>query len=101
MEHLIRVRRLKVLNGFQIEFTFTDDSVRIIDLDRYLSDDSIFGPLRTDPALFGAARVEHGTIVWPNGADIDPDVLYLGLPPDASEEEWRAAEAAHAAQVTR
>jgi len=31
-----------------------------------------------DPALFARVEVdaEAGTIVWPNGADLDPDVLY-------------------------
>lgn len=39
--------------------------------------EGIFAPLR-DPMLFAAVRVnaELGTIVWPNGADLDPDVLY-------------------------
>jgi hypothetical protein len=38
----------------------------------------IFEPLRADPDLFRTVRVddELGTIVWANGADIDPDVLY-------------------------
>ena len=46
------------------------------------------------PAFFSAVAVEGGTVSWPNGADIDPDVLYLGLPPNASEEQWRTAVAA-------
>jgi hypothetical protein len=29
--------------------------------------------------------VENDTISWPNGADIDPDVLYLQLPPNATQ----------------
>jgi hypothetical protein len=34
-------------------------------------------PLRPNPDLFRQVRVDHelGTIVWPNGADMDPDVL--------------------------
>ena len=37
----------------------------------------MFEPLREDPKLFRQVRVddELGTIVWPNGADMDPDVL--------------------------
>jgi hypothetical protein len=36
-----------------------------------------------DPAVFRSVRVDPqlGTIVWPNGADIDPDVHYRGLKP--------------------
>jgi hypothetical protein len=39
--------------------------------------EGIFAPLR-DPKVFEAVQVnaELGTIVWPNGADFDPDVLY-------------------------
>ncbi len=37
----------------------------------------IFAALQ-DPDFFAQVRVdaEAGTIVWPNGADLDPDVLY-------------------------
>ena len=39
--------------------------------------DGIFASLR-DPVAFAQARVnpELGTVAWPNGADLDPDVLY-------------------------
>jgi hypothetical protein len=37
--------------------------------------------IRIDASLFRSMRVERGAITWPNGADIDPDVLYLGIKP--------------------
>lgn len=102
MYELAEISAVQVLDGFTVQLTFDDGTVKTVDLDRYISTGPIFGSLRSDPALFGAAFVENGTITWPNGADIDPDVLYLGLPPHASEEEYEAAKAAHVAQqVTR
>ena len=43
-------------------------------------------PLHNDPQLFRKVRVDRelGTIVWPNGADLDPDVLHGDLPPAVS-----------------
>ena len=40
-----------------------------------------FAPL-ADPELFRRARVEGGTVAWPGGADMAPDVLYDGLTAD-------------------
>jgi hypothetical protein len=68
--------------GFLVRLEFTDGTARQVDLEKYLRG-PIFEPLRTDPARFREVRVEPGagTISWPNGADIDPDVLYLDLEP--------------------
>lgn len=91
---MVRVKEVQPLDGYAVRVTFTNDEQRDIDLARYVTGGGIFAPIHDDPAFFRQMRVELGTIAWPNGADIDPDVLYLGLPPNASEEEWRAAVAA-------
>jgi len=43
---------------------------------------TVFDPIRDDKGQFRTVRVEDGTLVWPNGADLCPDVLiWDGLPP--------------------
>jgi hypothetical protein len=85
---MIRVKRARHVRDYVVEFTFTDDSTREIDLEPYFWG-PIFEPLK-DIEFFKKFRIDRelGTIVWPNGADIDPDVLYLGLTP-----AWREAHA--------
>jgi hypothetical protein len=87
-EELVRVKEVEVLSGFNVRLTFTDRTTKVIDLDSYLRG-PVFEPIRGDPRVFREVRVdpEAGTIVWPNGADIDPDVLYLGLKPAWMETE--------------
>lgn len=79
------------LPDFRARVTFSDGAEREIDLWPYVNHGGIFETIRSDPASFAQMMVENDTVAWPNGADIDPDVLYLGLPPNASEEQWRAA----------
>lgn len=85
---LVRIRTVTPVENFVVRLGFTDGSERAIDLAPYLHG-PIFAPLLDDPALFRAVMVDPqlGTIVWPNGADIDPDVLYHGRTPAS----WEAA----------
>lgn len=76
-----RIRTVEPLEGFVLRLSFDDGTVREIDLETELWG-AVFEPLRADPELFRHVRVDEelGTIVWPNGADLDPDVLYGGTP---------------------
>jgi hypothetical protein len=80
---VVRVIEVQPLDAFRVRVEFTDHSARVIDLTPYLRG-PIFEPIRNDRRLFERVRVDRelGTIVWPNGADIDPDVL-AGLAPPA------------------
>ena len=79
---MVRVKTVEVLEGFRVKLGFTDGSTKAVDLEPYLRG-PIFEPMRKDEQRFAEVRVDEelGTIVWPNGADIDPDVLYLGRKP--------------------
>ena len=79
---MIPVRAVEPLDKFEVRLKFTDGSQKVVDLEPYLHG-PIFEPVRNDPSLFRSVKVdpEVGTIVWNNGADVDPDVLVHGLTP--------------------
>ena len=64
------------LGGYRLYLRYADDTAGEIDLAPLLQFTGVFEPLR-DPQFFGLVQVdpEIGTIVWPNGADLCPDVL--------------------------
>lgn len=77
MEKLPRVKTVKILEKRRVLLEFTDGTQRDVDLAPYLRG-PIFESIRNDEKAFQGVRVdpELGTIVWENGADMDPDVLY-------------------------
>ena len=72
-----RIKAIDVQPGYRLAVTFVDGTNGIADLSLLVAAEhaGIFASL-ADPKLFGQARVELGTIVWPNGADLDPDWLH-------------------------
>jgi Protein of unknown function (DUF2442) len=82
MERLVRIRSVGPIVGFADRLEFTDGTAEEINLGN-TSRTRYFEPLQTDPVRFREVRVESraGTISWPNGADIDPDVSYGDLEP--------------------
>ena len=69
---------VRVLRAFVIELTFADGSIGQVDLAPVIEGKGgVFAALN-DPKVFAQVRVdpESGTIVFPNGVDLDPDVLY-------------------------
>ena len=85
---LVRIQSVKALRDFVVLVGFTDGTRREIDLEPYLRG-KVFENIRQNPSAFQALKVDRrmGTIVWENGADIDPDVLYHGLKPVWAEDK--------------
>jgi Protein of unknown function (DUF2442) len=93
VDYLASVTAVVPLADFHARVTFSDGTTHDINLLPYIDAGGVFTPIHDDPAFFRAMTVENDTISWPNGADIDPDVLYYDLGPNATEEAWRAARA--------
>ena len=73
------------LDNHRLYLLFEDGVEGVVSLTELVDFTGVFTPLR-QPDYFAQVRVdpELGTICWPNGADIDPDVLYsqvTGEPP--------------------
>ena len=77
---LVDVVEVRPGDGHRLFVRFQDGVQGEIDLEQMVRFEGIFEPLR-DPARFAEVRVdaELGTVCWPNGADLDPDVLYAKL----------------------
>ena len=71
------VTAVRVLEGYRLQLTFDDGVVGTVGMTPFVERGGVFAPLR-EPDFFGQVGVnaEIGTISWPNGADLCPDVLY-------------------------
>jgi hypothetical protein len=83
---------VEVLHDHVVHLRFSDGVEKSIDLEPYLHG-PVFAEIRNDPAVFVSVEVDSdaGTIVWPNGADLAPDVLYEGRRSARMESEARAS----------
>ena len=79
----VRVTTTQVLGHYRLRLDFSDGSSRDVDLTGELHGPA-FEQL-TDADYFAQVRVddELGTVVWPNGADLDPLVLHGDFEPAA------------------
>lgn len=73
---MVAVTAVEPLVDYTLRLTFDDGSERVVDLA-----DDLWGPMGEplrDQHYFRQVRVdpELRTVVWPNGFDLDPDVLH-------------------------
>ena len=98
MEHAIfRIVKFEVVDSFTLLLTFDDGVERKIDFEPVLAGE-VYGRL-LDEEFFNQVTLdpEVHTIVWPNGADFDPETLYNWPKYEgvmrAKAQEWAKAKA--------
>jgi hypothetical protein len=96
MSHEIhRVTDFENLAPFKLSVSFEDGTSQVIDFQPVLHGE-LYGPLQ-DQAFFDRVQIdpEAHTLVWPNGADFDPAILYqwpeLGPELEALAKSWVAS----------
>ena len=64
-------------DNYRLKLRFEDGVEGVVDVDRLVKFTGVFAPL-LDRKVFTSVQLnsELGTISWPCGADLDPDVLY-------------------------
>ncbi|MEX2153957.1 MAG: DUF2442 domain-containing protein [Gemmatimonadaceae bacterium] len=61
--------------GYKIHLTFNDGSEKTLDFRPWLKKGPVFKPLEK-LEYFKRFFLDGGTVAWPNGADMAPEVLY-------------------------
>ena len=77
---LMDVVEVRPLRGYRLWLRFADGRAGEVDLATRIRFRGVFAELR-ERERFLEVRVDPdlGTIAWPNGADMDPDVLYAAV----------------------
>ena len=70
----LSVKKVKPLSNYKLELTFENKEIRVFDVKPYL-DIGLFKTLK-DEKIFNMVKVSYDTIEWPNGVDLDPEILY-------------------------
>jgi hypothetical protein len=74
MAMYLSVNNVKALDDYELELTFENNEIKIFDVKPYL-DTGLFIKLK-DKNYFKMVKIAYDTIEWPNGIDMDPEVLY-------------------------
>lgn len=71
------ITQAEPLDGRWVRLTFGDGAVHEVDLAGLLQAGGVLKSIGDDRELFRAVNVnrEFGTVEWPGGIDLDPDVL--------------------------
>lgn len=69
------ITNIEYRGGHVYRLRFDDGLEGEIDFSGYIGRGQVFDAF-TDLSFFRNARIEGGTIAWPNGADIAPETLY-------------------------
>lgn len=72
----VRIADVQPKKGRNLALTFDDGTRGIADVSRLLVGPVFDEIRRSDEAFAGVTLDGYGSVAWPNGADLDPWVLY-------------------------
>nr|VFK26950.1 MAG: Protein of unknown function (DUF2442) [Candidatus Kentron sp. MB]VFK31204.1 MAG: Protein of unknown function (DUF2442) [Candidatus Kentron sp. MB]VFK75390.1 MAG: Protein of unknown function (DUF2442) [Candidatus Kentron sp. MB] len=74
---MLAIHKAEYIADYKIHLFFNDGKEGIANLEKAIWNDKrpIFSALK-DQSDFSIFKVEHGTLVWPNGLDLAPEYLF-------------------------
>ena len=69
-----RVKEVSALPNFHLKITFRNGENGVFDCNPYRDYECLSGIWSDD--VFDKVVADHGTVMWPNGADLCPDEVY-------------------------
>jgi len=85
---MLRISKVRALEGRLVQLTLTDGSVVERDLSALLDGVGVFERITFDDAAFREVYVDYGTLAWPGEVDIAPETL-IWDGPDPAESDRR------------
>ena len=80
---MVRIAQAEPLQEFSVRLRLTNGSTIERDLAPLLIE-PLYRSIR-DPQIFRQLKVVDGTLQWPNGLDLDPDMVIWRGPPPAEQ----------------
>ena len=76
LHKIYHVKSFEIIAPYTLRIDFDDSTTQTINFEAILNGE-LYGPLR-DLSLFNQVKLdpEFETLVWPNGADFDPETLH-------------------------
>jgi len=76
MVMLHTVKKVEYYESYKLKITFDDGIAKIVDFEERLKNaKNMFLPLQ-EISYFKKVKTDGTTLIWPNGLDLCPDVLY-------------------------